>query len=464
MLGGAQKKMRRAALFGCALLLFAGAGGAEDVSLSLEDARALATQAVQTGQPKLALQIAGGLLQANPRSSFAHYVMAHAYGQLGDPDRGRRMAAKAYRLAQEDSERFAAAELAAKMAYAAENPTLAQLWLRRTSHHAPSEQVEEQLGRDYARVRRENPLSFHLSGGLRPSSNINNGSDTSAEVIEDIPTGGVFRGSALALSGIVGNVSAGLSYRLRESKDSQTILRSSLYISRVTLSDEAAELAAVEGLDGSDFGVTYATLGLEHSFRVGETGSADLGFTLGQLWTGGDRYHDFARLEAARHWQIEGIGRLSLSGSVEKRDVRNSATRDAVVWSLDTRLAHRRENGDRVSLSFKIGETLSDHPLIEAQSASLSGRYSFAEQMGPVQLSLGLTLGLTDLDRYGSFGSAVRGRTDRSIIADASMFFPDIDYMGFAPTLSVKAGRKYSNFNRFDTKEFSVSLGIRSKF
>ena len=47
---------------------------------------------------------------------------------------------------------------------------------------------------------------------------------------------------------------------------------------------------------------------------------------------------------------------------------------------------------------------------------------------------------------------------------DVTLFFEDYDYAGFAPTVRISAGRRSSNFSMFSSSEFSVSLGIRSKF
>ncbi len=443
---------------------------AQDVELTLPQVRDLAQRALAAGEPALALKLAEGLWTADPKSSYAHYIAAHAYAMQGRLGPARRAAGRAYRHAQSDPRRFEAAELAAKLSYDEGRHTWAQIWLRRAVQNAPDDRVEAQLGRDYGRVRRENPLSFSLRGGLKPSNNINNGSENELLTVDGVPTGGMIRGSALALSGLVGSMDATLSYRLRASEQSRTDIRARVYVQRVRLTDSAKEIASVENLGNSDFGLTYATVGIDHFFALGKTGSAAVGFTAGQLWYGGDHYNNFAKIDAARHWQIEGLGRLTVEAAYETRNVLGSEIADADIYTLGMSLTHRRENGDRLSLSFGLNDTQSRSLLVESQSASLGARYSFGEQMGPVKLSAGLTLGYAEYDRYTVLRvDAVPrlnagARQDKSIIADASLFFPDYDYMGFAPTVNMRAGKKLSNFSRFDTSEFSVSLGIQSKF
>ena len=79
------------------------------LSLTLPQARELAAQALKSGQPGLAIQLGTGLLKANPRDPFAHYVMASSFGQLNRPTEGRKAAARAYRFAKPGDDRIQAA-------------------------------------------------------------------------------------------------------------------------------------------------------------------------------------------------------------------------------------------------------------------------------------------------------------------------------------------------------------------
>ena len=158
--------------------------------------------ALKGERPALASQIAQGLLIADPHSAYAHYVLATAHADMGHGTDGRKSAARAYRYADNRVQKFQAAELAARLTFAEGHPTLTQLWLRRAVQNAPTPEIEEQLARDYARVRRENPFRFSITGGVKPSSNVNNGADTAQQVIDGLPFTGRLSGSAQALSGI----------------------------------------------------------------------------------------------------------------------------------------------------------------------------------------------------------------------------------------------------------------------
>ncbi|MGB5865762.1 MAG: hypothetical protein WBG95_15855 [Sulfitobacter sp.] len=453
-----------AVMLACATSPVAQSAGADDLSLTLPEARSLAVRALNDGEPQIAAQVAKGLLQAEPDSSFAHFVLAHAHSELGQTARARSAAAKAYRYADDPAQRFQSADLAAKLAYRQGRPTTAQLWLRRAVQNTDDPQIEQQLGRDYSRLRRENPLSFSLRGAIRPSSNVNNGSDTAVQIIDGIPVTGRLSGSAQALSGTIGTADTSLSYRLRGTAKSRTDISGRLFLQRVALSSGAQSLSPTSS--NSDFGSTFASVTLSHSFTLGDTGgSARIAGTAGQFWSGGERFYDFGRVDVSRSWNLDARNSLQLAASVEDRDIVNSDLRDSLVFGLTATMAHVRSTGDRLQFSLNLVESNSDSVNTEFQSASLRATYSFAKQIGPAQISAGFVLGKTDYDSF--FAAPIflpDGRNDESAFADINLFFPDFDYAGFAPTIAIRAGRKSSNISRFDTRELSVSLGIQSKF
>jgi len=84
--------------------------------------------------------------------------------------------------------------------------------------------------------------------------------------------------------------------------------------------------------------------------------------------------------------------------------------------------------------------------------------------IGPARVSAGVVLGYSDYPDYVALFAVPGGRQDKSVYANVSLFFPDVDYAGFAPTVQISTGRKFSNVSRFDTRELSVAMGIQSKF
>ena len=439
------------------------ARGQDSIQLTLPQVRQLAVDAIKRKDARLARDLAMGLLQADPKSSFAHFTLAHAQGQLGQTAAARKSAAKAYRYADTKLHRFEAAELAARLSYADARPTTTQLWLRRAVQNAPSPEVEAQLARDYGAVRAQNKLSFSIRGGLRPSNNINNGANSAVQIIDGLPFTGTLSGTARALSGTIGSVDASLGYRLRGTKDSRTTLGARLYVQRVSLSEEAKELAGTAS--SADFGSTYGEVSLRHVFALGEDrNTASLGAALGQFWSGDRKSYSFARLNAGRDWQIAPRTRFLLGGSVEHRasDVRSLF--DSTIYGLNGRLQHVLENGDRLSFGVNLRRTQSDFVNTDNTTATVTARYSFGKRIGPAQVSASIAASFADYDDFIAVFRVPGGRQDTSVYANLNLFFPDLDYAGFAPTVTFTAGRKTSNISRYETRELSVSLGIQSKF
>jgi hypothetical protein len=450
------------------LHLCAGQAAASDAatSLTLSDARGLAAFALQNDQPDLALRLGRGLLQADARDPFAHYVMAAAYAQMGRPAAGRRAAARAYRFADPGPDRLRSAQLAARMAYEENRPTLAQFWLRRTAIYATSERDQQLLARDYQALRRQNPWSFSLCTDLRPSNNVNNGADSAANVIDGRPDVGTLPPSAVALSGLIGAVDFATFYRLRADRTSATSIGARLYVSRVALSDSAK--AQAPGVSGSQFRSTYAELSIAHGFIAGDPekrGTANVSFALGESWYAGERNFQLARLSGERSWSLAEGDRLTLTASGETRFNSKYRSNNADILSLGAIYRHALQNGDTVSISAAVRDTRAEIQNGTFTSTNLRGSYSFGKPLGPARLSASLGLGLSDYDSFrGSVFLPATRRKDETYFGDVTFFFEDYDYAGFAPTLKLRMERTKSNFSAYTSREISIALGIQSKF
>ncbi|MHA6262716.1 surface lipoprotein assembly modifier [Arenibacterium sp. CAU 1754] len=436
------------------------------MSLTLPQARDLAINALNNDQPGLALQLAAGLLRANPRDAFAHFLIASAHAKTGNYNAGHKAAARAYRYSTSQPDKLRSAELTAKLAFADNRPTLAQIWLRRTSIHVESDADEKRIAKDYQTLRRLNPWSFSLRTGLRPSNNVNNGADSAANVIDGVPDGGVIPASAVALSGLIGTVDLQLGYRLRQSATSKTTLKGRLFVQRVSLSDGAKDKSP--NSTNSDFGSTYAELGLRHDFAVGpkaDKGSAAVEFTLGESWYRNRRNYQLARLSGERNWRFADGVQVQLNMMGERRFNARYLSNDAHIFGIGAVFGQKLENEDSYSISVLLRTAESPDINGDYQSATLRAGYTFGRAVGPAQLSTGLTIGYTQYDKYKfSFLALPTQRTDKSVYADLSAFFAEYDYAGFAPTLRLRVGRNKSNFSAFSTREVSLSVGIGSKF
>jgi len=432
-------------------------------TISLDEARAVARQALFAGRFELAREIAMGLLQADPEDAYAYGVLAAAHSRLNDPRLARTAARLSYRYSDTAQKKFGAARTAASIAYQQERPTVSQAWLRIAAAHADTPSQDKLLARDYGRVRAANPFSFNINLSVAPSDNVNNGTDNVLEVNNGIPTQGIFRNSSRALSGTVGTLDVRLKYRLRATDTSRTTATGRIYTRRVELSDSAEALAPT--LSDGDFASTYVETGLSHQFALGKTGnSVTVTGALGASWYGGERNYDFAKIDVARGIRLTPNSYFSLRGGAEQRNSTVSDLRDTHVYTLGAQFSQKLDNGGRVNLGLTVQDVNGDFTNADFQTASLRASYTFGKQIGPAQITTGLTVGYTDYDQYQLVSAVDGGRQDTSVYGDVSLFFADYDFAGFAPTLRLRSGQRSSNVNRFEISETTISLGIQSKF
>lgn len=445
-----------------ASLVTFGAGAASALTLTLDESRALAQQALLQNQPQVTLQIASALTQINPKDAHAHLMVAAAQAELDQPTPARKAAALAYRRSENPNQRLQAARIAAEQALAEDKPSLTQIWLRRAALHTKTEMQTTALARAYARVRAMNPWSLHAGLSIRPSNNVNNGSNSAFNVIEGISSVGVIDPASQALSGTIGTFDLSVGYRLRGDARSRTTLRAHLQQREVHLSSEAKRLAP--NASGSDFGWTYASLGLDHAFAIGtrKGDHAKLALTYGLLYQDGDKEYNFARLSAERVWQATEADRFRLGGTVSKFD-RNPDIFDSITYSLTGGYDRRLANGDTLGTSLTLRTSDSDNANSRADAASLRLNYAFAKKWGPAQASASLTYTHSDYPDFTVI-NATPERQDDSLNASLSLFFSDYDYAGFAPKVTIRAGRRSSNISLYETRELSVLVGIQSKF
>jgi hypothetical protein len=449
--------------------------------ISLGQGRSLAVQALRDGKPELAIEIARALWDADKRDSATYAIIATAYSQMDQHKASRKAAAQAYRFTKVKPDRLQMAELAARSALREGRPTLTQIWLRRAAINTNDENATHKIAQDYGKVRHLNPWSFRLFGSLRPSDNVNTGSESGLQIIDGVPYVGRLSGSDQALSGLVSTIDTAISYRLRATDTSSTSIGTRIYVKRVALSNAAKTLATPlpNPLNlnpttprNAEFGSTFAEISLKHRHKVAGSSKnavADYGLAFGGSWYGHNTNYYFGRVSAGRRWAVTDNTQLSLHGAFEVRDVPSSTLADSTVISVTGGVTRRLTSGDTLRFTLNLAETDSDSNQRRYKSASARADYHFKDTFGPkalnAKLSAGLTAAYSDYEAYGFFPiAAPGGRQETSVYADVTAVFQNIDYAGFVPAVTVRAGRKSSNVSRFNTKELSVSLGIQSKF
>lgn len=457
----------RAALAAAALSLL-GAGALADpaapdsLTMTPNQARSFAAAMLQQGQPKLAAQLALGLLQRDAGDASAHFLLARAYQHLQQPRAGRRQAALAFRHAKSDTAHFQSAQLAAKLAHDGGQPGLAQLWLRRSWNYAPDETAQKVVMRDYRVLRALNPWNVNLRLSVQPSDNVNNGAEDPYAIVDGLPFVGVLSGDAMALSGLKLTGDLSLGYRLTQSERSQTRLTGQVYFSRVRLSDEAR--AQAPDARNSDYAYTRAELGLEHLRALGKTrGTISYEAGLSHSWHAGQDHQDTFRLGLGRTLPL-GQGQLALQADLEHAIPSNGAP-EITRLELRARLSRKLANGAMLSTGLSADKADSDSRNARRQRLSGYVAYALPEKLGPARVSFSLGGAIGQYPDYAvGFFLVPGGREDTTVFGSADFVFENLDYAGFVPSLKIQAQKTRSNVSRFETRELSVSMGIVSRF
>jgi hypothetical protein len=434
------------------------------VNLSLPQARAAAAQALQEGKLADAARLATALLQVNPRDAEAALILALVHDRSGNAAGALRAARQAWSATRHPALRFRAADIAARSAFRLERLSLAQFWLRRADTVAPDDTARAALARDFAIVRRTNPLRVTLNFGAAPSSNVNNGSETTVNVVEGLPIVGQLSGDAQALSGVEAWGHVALRYRLNESASSRTSVGADIYARRVWLSDEARALAPT--LSNDELSFDFREVSLEHLFTTGQGQPVwSFGLAAGKTLYGGADYRAHSRAELGLSLPLGPADRLTMGLKGERHRAIAAGARDAEARTLSLGFSHGFASGARLGLSLELRDTAAEGTQFDNSSQTLRLTYAPARSLGPVRVTGALALGRVHYPDYAVlFFTVPGGREDRILSGDLTLHFERLDYAGFIPTLTLRAARTESNVSRFDTRALSVVLGIRSSF
>lgn len=448
-------------LLGACLALVSGlVASAEPVQIGLAEADALAGQALVENRPKLAYDLSKGLLVADSKNPRAHYFQALALAQVKAYGAAEKKAAKAYWHAENDGQRYQAANLAAQVSFADQRLTGSQFWLRRAVDHAPNDVARAETISAFQRVRVRNPLRFDFRLSVTPSDNVNNGSSSPLNVIDGVPVVGALSLSAQALSGVITTAQFRSSYRVAASTGRETRLKARLNARRVDISDPVA------GLSGSDLSSTIAEFGLSQ-YQRGSSEAVTWKFDLdgGRVWYGGDPLYDFARLGVERHQRLADPVMLSFGANAEEQQDEANRGADATLLGGFAAIGLGFSDGGRLGLRVQYRNT--DSTGVNRASHQWTGiaSYQMGRAIGPAMMEFSLGASTLDFNQYRvGFINVPGGRKDESVFGGVTATFKDIGYMGFVPTVSVTSEKSSSNISRFDVAETSVTLGIRSEF
>ena len=447
------------------------------VDLTLNQARDVATQALFSDDPQLALQIAEAILLQVPDDRASLLIVAAAAPRLGDPERGRKAGARAFAVSTTDIQKYEAARLTALAAANAERYTLSTFWLRRALTVAPNAEERARTLNDARGITRLNPWSSNLSFSLAPSNNVNGGAEDENYSISGYDRIAEISEDGQALAGWRATLGASTQYRFQQNATSR---------STVGLSYQGARVWLTEETDVTNETLSTDTLQviLRHE-RALENGTISV-----SLAQAAYQYRDFDRetqtidLEGYDTTRLALNRRISLS---ERTLLSLSASRERLTYSVDfigqvdrtnvgAGVTYLLDSNDRVAINLNLGQASGDNVDYTSNDRTFSMTYSWAEPVGPVSLSAGAGISQRKYPEFRVPGFLIPGanifervpleggRTDSTAFANLNIGFPEVSYAGFSPGLRIDASRTRSNVSRYDRTTFTAALTISSSF
>ena len=431
-------------------------------TLTPDEMRRTAVQALTRGQPQAVLALTGALLIRDPGDHAALVLRARALRDLGQLQQAQESARRAWSVSATDPQRYVAALVMAQALASDGQRTRAQFWLRRATQHAPDDRARSAAIRDFRYVRARNPLSLQLSFSVAPNSNINNGSTTGRSTFFDPFTQSFveveLQGAALALSGMEASAGAALRWRFAETQRRATDITLSFAHRSYSLSDSAQALAPTAR--GSDFASTTLSAGLTQRWRAGDGRTEySLGGLLGLNRYGGAAYGEFGRVTLGMNRALSPRARLhlDLSGDV----TRGPRAPHAEALRFGAALERRLDSGARLVWQAGLARSRSAVATADYREASLGLRLDPRGEVLGASLSMGLSLRARD---YPFTPFAAGTRRDRSAEAYLSLTFRQVDYYGFNPVMTLRAARTQSNVGLYTGDQLGIEFGVTSAF
>ncbi|QDC09044.1 DUF560 domain-containing protein [Oceanicola sp. D3] len=447
-----------------ALLLLTAPALAQSRTVTPEETRKIAAQAVLSGQPAYGLDLARALLALDPGDVAAATTASRAARALGRYDEAQSYARQAWKSASGDKERYHASIAMAQALASDEKRTRAQFWLRRAAEFAPSDAARTGAQRDFAYVRGRNPWRSSVTLSLTPSSNINNGAAS-----DRIEIGGLsfaLSGDAQALSGTELALGLSTEYRIRSGR--RTILRfgGSVEAKRYWLSGEAQDQAPQA--DASDyaytsaelsFGITRAPKPRPRDAKGPGFGLFDAELAIGKSWYGGEELLTYTRARLGQTFRLAPKTSGWAAALGEWQDRIDNPARSLSSSELQLGVSHRFDAG-RFTVIASTKEVNSDSALVAHSARKISAAFQLAEPVFTAETTLSAAFEHRDYEG-ALFGTE---REDDRLKLGVNFFFAEADYYGFAPEVGVSWEKNDSTVDLYATETFGITFGLKSTF
>ena len=418
--------------------------------------RALARQALNSGNPDLAARIAAQLVQADPTDIGALLLLAAGSARSGHAEAGYDAGVKAYHLATTPAQRFEAAFLTAEALSVADKPAAAKHWLRRAATYSPGPQESAVLRDAFQKLQARTPLNFSVTFAGGPSNNVNGGSLHDRFLLFGVLPLPI----AVALPGWTLSTTSQLSYRIIAKPKMAASLYAIARQRNVWLAPRAYVLLAQPGqpdVNNADYLYNSLDLGGTVNWARSDTLAFSLDARAGRRWVGGALQNDQQRL-------VFGITKALTANRLGHLDLTAERTHNPRPLHPNTlRLAL---NGS-LSKPLPGGTLQAEFGLTDLESGAAGEAYhalSAGLDWQPKTPLLGVVADVFVQAEVTDYWKTTGFRPDLQLEAGAMARFPQATAYGFVPTVTLSASRSMSQFVLRDTSTIGIAFGLSSSF
>ncbi len=448
----------RRLVLSCALMsACTGLASAQEMRLSLPEARAASARMLQAGKPEAALILAEGVLLGAPGDVEGLLLKARALQELGKHRDARKSAKLAWSVSNTDRDRFYAAMVQAGTLVSNGQKGYAQYWLRRAAQVAPEERLRGAAVQDFRKLRRATPWRLHLGLTFAPSDNLNGGAKNESTDIN----GFTVRPGARPLSGLRYGLNADFSYRVPISRNTRLKFGANIEVTSAELSSDAR--ATDPDAKNNDFREDSFGLSLDYEAR-GKTGwLASAGVDLTHNTRRGE---GFSNVKALRLF----YGRMVMPGVTgsaraewRHETLVHGSGNDLTTQEIGLALGKQFDMG-RLRLDAWFSDTNSD--LYMVANETTGAQLSFSKTRAVKGMLPRVALSYRDIDYdnapFAFLSDMTRHDTEWKLSVD--VLLPKVDFYGFAPEIGLSFRDRGSNYGIYDSQSTDLRLGIKSVF
>jgi len=186
----------------------------------------------------------------------------------------------------------------------------------------------------------------------------------------------------------------------------------------------------------------------------------DLGLVAGRNWYAGNPLTGYLRASFGQRFKQSDQSQWNYQISGERQLRQDNASRSATVLTAQAGWRYTFGGGTPLVWNLRLRDTRSRASSIGHDAIFTGLRYAPRIRIAGASMawSMGLETRFYDKPNFGI------QRKDRRASLGLTLFFRNVDYYGFAPTVSLSWSRDASNVSLYDSETVGLSIGLRSAF